>query len=80
MAARLYQHSTVAAQPYGYSALSWRKSSASVGAGECLEVAKSDAFVLARDSRDQSGPVLEFTSAQWSGLVRRIKDGEMGFS
>ena len=58
-----------------YSTLIWRKSSASAGAGECVEVAKSDSFVLARDSRDQSGVVLEITSAQWLRLLRRIKDG-----
>jgi hypothetical protein len=63
-------------QPSQRSALSWRKSSASAGAGECLEVATADSSVLARDSRDRSGTVLEFTSAQWLGLVRRIKDGE----
>ncbi len=59
-----------------YSMLSWRTSSASAGAGECVEVAKSDSFVLARDSRDQSGPVLEFTPTQWLELIRRIKTGE----
>jgi hypothetical protein len=56
-----------------YSTLTWRKSSASAGAGECVEVAKSGSSVLARDSRDQSGVVLEFTTAQWLGLLQRIK-------
>jgi hypothetical protein len=51
----------------------WRKSSASNGAGECVEVAASASVVLARDSRDPSGAVLTFTSAQWLGLVRHIK-------
>ena len=55
--------------------LTWRKSRASVGAGECVEVATFGAYVLARDSRDQSGTVLRFTSAQWHGLVNRIKNG-----
>lgn len=36
----------------------------------------SDSYVLTRDSRDQSGTVLKFTSAQWFGLMRRIKTGE----
>jgi len=57
-------------------ALTWRRSSASHGAGECVEVAKSGSFVLARDSRDQAGAMLEVTVAQWLGLVRRIKTGE----
>ena len=59
-----------------YSTLTWRKSSASAGAGECVEVATADPYVLARDSRDQSGPVLELTSAQWHGLMSRIKNGD----
>jgi hypothetical protein len=63
-------------QPYRYATLIWRTSSASGGAGECVEVAAASPFVLARDSRDRSGAVLMFTSAQWLGLVERIKNGD----
>jgi len=63
------------ARPSPYPTISWRKSSASAGAGECVEIAKLGPSVLARDSRDRSGVVLEFTTAQWLGLLRRIKDG-----
>lgn len=63
----------MAAQPDWNSTLTWRKSSASVGAGECVEVAKSGMSVLIRDSRDRSGPVLEYTASQWLGFVRRVK-------
>jgi hypothetical protein len=66
------------AQPAQYSTLAWRKSSASAGQGECVEVATSGQSVLTRDSLDQSGAVLAFTTAQWLGLVRRIKNGEAG--
>jgi hypothetical protein len=64
----------MAAQPSGHSALIWRKSTASMGAGECVEVATSDSSVLVRDSRLRSGPVLQLTSIQWCGLLRRIRD------
>lgn len=64
------------AQPSQDATLIWRKSRASVGAGECVEVATFGAYVLARDSRDQSGMALRFTSAQWHGLVHRIKNDE----
>jgi hypothetical protein len=74
--AALTKEDHVATRPNRYSTLTWRKSSASAGAGECVEVATSDPYVLTRDSRDQSGAVLEFTSAQWCGLVSRIKNGE----
>lgn len=60
------------AKPSQNPTLIWRKSSASAGAGECVEVAKSGPSVLARDSRDRS-VVLEFTTAQWLGLLQRIK-------
>jgi uncharacterized protein DUF397 len=59
----------------GRSGASWRKSSASNGSGECVEIAKSGSFVLARDSRDQSGAVLAFSAGQWDDLLRRIKQG-----
>ena len=76
MAAQLRRHSTVTVRPNRYPTLFWRTSSFSAGAGECVEVAASAPFVLARDSRDRSGPVLELTSAQWRGLVQRVKNGE----
>ena len=62
------------AQPNRYSTLIWRKSSASGGSGECVEVAMWKSCVLVRDSGDQSGTVLEFTSAQWLALLRRLKN------
>jgi Domain of unknown function (DUF397) len=60
-----------------YSALAWRKSRASAGMGECVEVAGSDSFVHARDSRDQSRVMISVTSAQWLEFLRRIKNGEL---
>lgn len=59
-----------------YLVLTWRRSSASSGTGECVEVANSGSCVLARDSRDRDGAVLEFTSGQWLGFLRRIKNGK----
>ena len=64
-------------QPGQYSTLAWRKSSASAGQGECVEVATSRQSVLTRDSRDQSGAVLAFTPAQWLGLLQRIRNGKL---
>ena len=78
MAAEPRQKSTPSVQPDPYSTLSWRTSRASAGAGECVEVAAMSPFVLTRDSRDRSGPVLAFSSAQWLKLVERIKGSETG--
>jgi hypothetical protein len=66
----------MAARSYPDSNLRWRKASASAGVGECVEVATSDRLVLARDSRDRLGAVLELTPAQWLGLLARIKNGD----
>lgn len=51
----------------------WRKSSASADAGNCVEIASADSSVLVRDSYDQSGTMLEFTSTQWRSFMRRIR-------
>jgi Domain of unknown function (DUF397) len=64
----------MAAKPDWYLTLNWRTSSASGGAGECVEIASADSCVLARDSRDREGAVLEFTAGQWADLVGRIKN------
>ncbi len=63
----------MAVQANGHGGLIWRKSSASAGVGECVEVAKAGSLVLARDSRNHSGVVLEFSSEQWTRLMWRIK-------
>ena len=65
----------MATQPNRDSTAVWRKSRASSGDSECVEVAKLESSVLVRDSGDQSGAVLEFSPAQWHGFVRRVKDG-----
>jgi Domain of unknown function (DUF397) len=66
----------MAVRANGHRGLIWRKSSASAGVGECVEVAKSGSLVLTRDSRNHSGAVLELSSAQWTGLMWRIKQDQ----
>jgi Domain of unknown function (DUF397) len=62
-------------QPNLHSMLTWRKSSASGASGGCVEVAKSESFVLVRDSHNRSGAVLHFTPVQWLGLLRSVRNG-----
>lgn len=57
-----------------HSALAWRKSSASGESGGCVEIASNEALVLVRDSRDRSGAMIAFPSAQWSAFIRRIRN------
>ncbi|WP_434742317.1 DUF397 domain-containing protein [Micromonospora sp. SH-82] len=53
---------------------SWRKSTRSGSSGNCIEIADGHPGVVGvRDSKDQQGPVLSFTSGQWSDFVQSIK-------
>jgi hypothetical protein len=54
--------------------LQWRKSTRS-GASNCVEVAFLDGRVAVRDSKDQRGPMLTFTTAEWRAFLARVRDG-----
>lgn len=54
----------------------FRKSSFSGTHDDCVEVAANlPGLVAVRDSKDQSGPVLAFTPAQWRSFVGRVRTG-----
>ncbi|MGK5554050.1 DUF397 domain-containing protein [Actinomadura kijaniata] len=52
----------------------WRKSTHSDEKSECVEIAAVSAFVLVRDSKDVSGPVLALDRSHWRGLLCGIRD------
>ncbi|GAA5068552.1 hypothetical protein HNP84_008400 [Thermocatellispora tengchongensis] len=56
-------------------ACSWRKSTASGGAGDCVEVAAVTAIAV-RDSKDPDGPVLLFTTGEWEAFLFGVRAGE----
>jgi hypothetical protein len=56
-----------------HSRPNWRKSSASGSSADCVEVARTRASVLVRDSGNASGAVLTFTPAQWSAFMKRVR-------
>lgn len=61
--------------------LGWVKSSHSGGSeNACIEWApkhaKSTGVVPVRDSKDPSGPVLQFNASAWSAFVAGIKAGD----
>ena len=64
------------------SSATWRKSSYSGGnGGNCLEVARNlPGIVAVRDSKDRSGPVLTFTSAEWETFTAGVKSGKLDLS
>jgi hypothetical protein len=55
----------------------WRKSLPSDGASNCVEVAVADdGTVGVRDSKDPTGPVLQFTRPEWTAFTGGVHDGE----
>ncbi|MEU4694226.1 DUF397 domain-containing protein [Actinoplanes sp. NPDC023714] len=60
----------------------WKKGSRSNGSGgsNCVEVAILDKGIAVRDSKDQAGPALMFTKAEWTAFVDSAKDGEFDIS
>jgi hypothetical protein len=64
----MYDHTTTA---------SWRKSTFCNGASTCVEVAPlADGNVALRDSKQQDGPVLVFTQAEWAAFMAGVREGE----
>lgn len=64
---------------YNEAELQWHKSSHSNGdGGACVEVATipGGAGFAVRDSKDQSGPVLTFTPAEWNAFLAGAQGGE----
>jgi hypothetical protein len=74
MTPQLTQH-PAASQP---GLLAWRKSTHSGGTGgNCVEVAPlPDGRRALRNSKDPEGPVLVFSSTEWSAFVAGVHDGE----
>ena len=55
----------------------WTKSSLSHANGNCIEIADlSDGQVVMRHSKDITGPVLEFPSAEWKAFLGGVRNGE----
>ncbi|WP_078965992.1 DUF397 domain-containing protein [Streptomyces flavovariabilis] len=55
----------------------WIKSTASQGAGNCVEVAElPDGRVAVRNSRHPSGPALVYTRQEMAAFVAGARDGE----
>ncbi|MFD8967331.1 DUF397 domain-containing protein [Streptomyces sp. NPDC059568] len=54
----------------------WRKSSASGGDGNCVEIAAYRSAIVVRDSKVPTGPALVFTRSEIAALLDGVKGGE----
>jgi hypothetical protein len=54
----------------------WRTSTRSGDNGQCVEVRRVDDTIEIRDSKDQAGPALNFTTAEWEAFIGGAKHGE----
>lgn len=55
--------------------MGFRKSSR-CGGGACVEVDTDDRMIKVRDSKNPDGPVLEYTTAEWTAFLEAAKAGE----
>jgi hypothetical protein len=51
----------------------WRKASYSDNGGNCVEVGDDTRRVLVRDTKDRSGPTLQFSADAWRRWADRVK-------
>jgi hypothetical protein len=52
----------------------WRKATYSNGTGSCVEAGHVPGLVLIRDTTQHgTGPVLRFTAADWTRLLKSVK-------
>jgi predicted secreted Zn-dependent protease len=59
----------------GYNRLTWR-TALNCDGGACVEVAADRDVVLIRNSRQPSGPLVEYTPEEWHEFVSGIKNGD----
>jgi hypothetical protein len=58
----------------------WRKSTASLPTGDCLEVAIGSDAVRIRHSLEDPSKVLSFTHAEWRAFLTGARNGEFDLS
>jgi hypothetical protein len=58
------------------SNLTWLKAQSSTINGQCVEIASIADKVAMRDSKDPDGPILVYTSAEFSAFLEGARNGE----
>jgi Domain of unknown function (DUF397) len=60
-----------------YCGASWRKSTYSMGSGNCVEFSQlASGEVALRDTKDQAGPAISFSPSAWGAFVSGLKAAE----
>jgi len=55
------------------SDLQWRKARRSANNGACVEVAPASGQIFVRDSKDQDGPMMRYSTASWKVFLSDVK-------
>jgi Domain of unknown function (DUF397) len=58
------------------SALLWLKAQRSGANGQCVEIASTIDKIAVRDSKDPDGPILVYTSTEFSAFLEGARNGE----
>ena len=58
------------------SELTWFKAQRSTHNGQCVEIASAADRIVIRDSKDPDGPILVYTSAEFSAFLEGARNGE----
>ena len=53
----------------------WRTSSYSDSARQCVEIAQADTACLVRDTKDRAAGHLAFSTAAWAAFTRSVRGG-----
>lgn len=56
--------------------LVWCKAQQSTNNGQCVEIASAAGKIAIRDSKDPDGPILVYTSAEFSAFLAGARNGE----
>jgi hypothetical protein len=59
--------------------ITWRKSSASVNGGNCVELATTAGAILVRDSKHPENGHLTFPASEVAALVAAARAGELDY-
>ena len=57
--------------------LVWRKARRSMNNGDCVEVAPANGKIFVRDSKNPSGPALEYPANAWCSFLAEARLGNL---